>query len=201
MRNRKHISFAMTLLCCASWIAGFAQEPKSLGAVKKDHRFTLYAGLGPSYYLNNLVLAKKHVNEFNYAFVTRFMWEPEHFLSLGFETGYNRLYTVSSTDENTGASVHIVNAAIPLHGVISMKFSEHFYGGFNMGQAILLNKTTTSTAKNNASSFSTTDFGLTAGYKKRIGSRMLLGAELKGYYSFKFEDRNIGLIVMAGYRF
>jgi hypothetical protein len=201
MKSRKHIPFSLTILFCMLCAVCTAQEQKK-EAPDKKHRFTLYAGLGPNYYLNNLVLAKAHVNEFNYSFVTRFMWEPEHFLSLGFETGYNRLYTVSTTDENTGTPVYIVNAAIPLHGVVTMKFSEHFYGSFNMGQAILLNKTTTGTnSQINATGFSPADFGLTAGYKKILSRRIMLGAELKALYSSKLEDRNIGLIIMAGYRF
>jgi hypothetical protein len=201
MESRKHIPLALTLFFCVLCIAVTAQEQKSEDPDKK-HRFTLYAGLGPNYYLNNLVLARGYVNELNYSFVTRFMWEPEHFLSLGFETGYNRLYTVTTTDENTGSPVRIVNAAIPLHGVVTMKFSEHFYGSFNMGQAILINKTTTDTnGQINATGFSPADFGLTAGYKKILSRRIMLGAELKGIYSFKLEDRTIGLILMAGYRF
>jgi hypothetical protein len=200
MKNTKYIPLSLTILFCILYAVSAAQEQKK-EAPDKKHRFTLYAGLGPNYYLNNLVLARAHVNELNYSFVTRFMWEPEHFLSLGFETGYNRLYTVSTTDENTGTPVYIVNAAIPLHGVVTMTFSEHFYGSFNMGQAILLNKTTTASGKINATGFSPADFGLTAGYKKILSRRIMLGAELKALYSSKLEDRNIGLIIMAGYRF
>jgi hypothetical protein len=54
-------------------------------SVKKNHRFTLYAGVGPNFYFNNLVLAKDDVNELSYSFVGRIMWEPEHNLSLGIE--------------------------------------------------------------------------------------------------------------------
>jgi hypothetical protein len=200
MENRKHIPLALTIVFCMVCVVCTAQEQKSQAPGKK-HRYTLYAGLGPNYYFNNLVLANAHVNEFNYSFVTRFMWEPEHFLSLGFETGYNRFYTVTTTDENTGSPVRIINAAIPLHGVVTMKFSEHFYGSFNMGQSILINKTTTDAGQTNGNGFSPADFGLTAGYKKTISPRITLGAELKAIYSTKLEDRNIGLIIMAGYRF
>lgn len=192
MKSRKRITPILTAFCWMLCTVCVAQG--------KTHRFTLYAGLGPNYYFNNLVLAKSQVNEINYSFVTRFMWEPEHFLSLGFETGYNRLYTVKGTESN-GSSLHIVNAAIPLHGVVTMKFSPHFYGSFNMGQSIIINKANTANGQTNGSTFSPADFGLTAGYKKTISPRMLLGAELKGFYSTKLEDSNIGLIIMAGYRF
>jgi hypothetical protein len=175
----------------------------STSKVVKKHKFTLYAGLGPDFYFNNLVVSKDFVHELNYAFVTRFMWEPEHFLSLGFETGYNGLYSIKESFPNS--AVKIVNAAIPLHLVISMKFLQHFYGNFTMGQSILLNYVTTTNAgvtnKNNATTVSLGDFGLGVGYRKSINERFYLGAELKGFYSSKLDDQNIGLIFMTGYKF
>ncbi len=166
----------------------------------KPSKFTLYAGLGPNYYFNNLGLAKEQVNEFNYAFVARFMWEPEYFLSIGFETGYNKLYTVKA-GMGTPNEIHIVNAAVPLQGVVSMKFFQHFYGSFTMGQSILLNKVSSpGKGEENASTFSMSDFGAAIGYRKAAGRKWYLGSELKGYYSGKLQDRNIGLVFMAGYR-
>lgn len=187
---------AYIVLIWLSCTAGncFAQQ------AAKPSKFSLYAGLGPNYYLNNLTLAKDKVKEFNYSFVARFMWEPEYFLSIGFETGYNKLYTVKA-GEGTADEIHIVNAAIPLQGVVSMKFFGHFYGSFTMGQSILLNKVSSPTkGEENASTFSMSDFGVALGYRKEMGSKWFLGSELKGYYSGKLQDRNIGLVFMAGYR-
>ena len=167
----------------------------------KVSKFTLYAGLGPNFYFNNLVLAKDQVNEFNYAFVARFMWEPEYFVSIGFETGYNKLYTVS-TGKGTANELHIVNAAIPLQGVVSMKFLKHYYGNFTMGQSILLNTVSRPVKEDDkASTFSMSDFGLAFGYRKPVGEKWYLGTEVKGYYSSKLQDMNIGLVFMAGWRF
>lgn len=175
----------------------------SLTKATKKHKFTLYAGMGPTFYFNNLAISKDYVRELNLAFVTRFMWEPEHFLSLGFETGYNGLYSIKESSGNK--EVKISNAAIPLQLVISMKFLKQFYGNFTMGQSILLNKVTTTynsvTNKNNASNISLGDFGIGIGYRKSISERFYLGAELKGYYSAKLDDQNLGLIFMTGYRF
>ncbi len=193
--------YGCCLLFCAVCFIGNAQEKST--PIKK-HKFTLYAGVGPNFYFNNLVIAKDYVREFNYQFVTRFMWEPEHFLSLGFETGYNRLYSIK---DNSAANneVKINNALIPLQLVISMKFMQHFYGNFTMGQSILLNNASSSNngtnTKVNATTFSLGDFGIAVGYRKIISPRFYLGAELKGYYSSKLNDKNIGLVFMSGYRF
>jgi hypothetical protein len=187
-----HIVFLLVVVITTEGLA--QQQPV------KQSKFTLYAGFGPNYYLNNLVLAKDQVNEFSYAFVTRFMWEPEYFLSIGFETGYNRLYSAKG-GEGTPNEIHIVNAAIPLQGVVTMKFLKHFYGSFTMGQSILLNKVkSASKGQENSTIFSMSDFGVAAGYRKPLNTKWFLGAELKGYYSSKLNDKNIGLVFLAGYR-
>jgi hypothetical protein len=199
--NRKIFYTLLFTFCCLyTTLSCLAQEPAKNKSAKK-YKYTIYAGVGPNYYFNNLVLAKDYVNEFNYSFVTRFMWEPEYFLSLGFETGYNRLYTVKG-DASATNGTKIINAAIPIQFIISMKFLQDFYGNFTMGQAIRLNKVTTSnTTDYNASNFSLGDYGMGLGYKKPVGSRFFLGTELKGYYSSKLDDTNIALVFMTGYRF
>ena len=75
-------------LCSIAFGEVYAQTGDA--AVKK-HRWTVSGGIGPNYFINNLQLAKDKVTELNYSFVARLMWEPEYFLSLGVETGYNRL--------------------------------------------------------------------------------------------------------------
>jgi hypothetical protein len=194
--------YACGIFFCILCFNGNAQET-SATTIKK-YKFTVYAGLGPNFYFNNLVLAKDYVGEFNYQFVARFMWEPEHLLSLGFETGYNRLYHIKENPSTT-SEVKISNALVPLQLVISMKFLKQFYGNFTMGQSILLNNVTAANNGNSqqtsASNVSLGDFGLAVGYRKSFNTRFYLGSEFKGYYSSKLNDKNIGLVFMSGYRF
>ncbi len=173
---------------------------QSTGTERKGHRWVLYAGLGPNLYFNNLEIAADKVKPLNYSFVARLMWEPEYFLALGVETGYNRLYTMSGSHSATG-NVQIVNSIIPLQGVISMKFSDHFYGNFNLGFGMLQNKVSTDQLGDfDASVMSLGDFAAAIGYRMDLSERFTLGCELRGYYSGKLQDRNIALVVLAGYR-
>jgi hypothetical protein len=168
----------------------------------KEHRFAFYAGAGPNFYFNNLVLAKEKVNELNYSVVGRLMWEPEHNLSLGIESGFYRLYTVDSDLPGYEGNIHIANSAIPLQLIVSMKFLQNFYGSFSFGRAILLNKvSTTEYGTFNAQSFSLGDYTLSAGYKRNITSRFSVGAEVKAFYSGKLDDKNIALVFMGGFHF
>jgi hypothetical protein len=165
----------------------------------KKHPFSIYAGFGPNIYFNNLVVAKNHVNVFNYSFVGRFMWEPEHFLSLGLETGYNRLYTVSVSSATDG-SAHIINTAIPIQIVVSMKFLQRCYFNFSMGQSILLNHATSSNNGDfSATSWSFADIGAALGYRYHLNKRFSIGGEAKFFYSTHLNDKNLALVFMAGY--
>ncbi len=186
------------LVCCSTFGTVSAQTTEAAPA--QNHRWAVYGGIGPNYYLNNLEQAANRINEINYSFVARLMWEPEYFLSLGFETGYNRLYSLSGVGPIIG-KVSIVNVAIPIQAVVSMKFLKNYYVSFNVGQAILLNKVSTENAGDfDASVLSLGDFAATIGYKRDISARVRLGAEVKGYFSGKLQDNNVSLLFMAGYR-
>jgi len=189
--------FIGVLMCCSILQASAQNENVP---AKKNRRYTVYGGIGPSYYFNNLVIGKQGVHEFGYSVVGRFMWEPEYFLSLGFETGYFRLY---SADYATGTNTaHITNSIVPIQLIISMKFLKNYYCNFSMGQSILINKVTTTVSGNfDATTISLGDFGLTAGYRRTISERFYLATELKGYYASKLDDKNIALAFLAGYRF
>lgn len=186
----------LILWCCAFSL--FAQTEGTSGT--KVHRWAIYAGIGPNYYFNNLVAGQNKVNELNYTFSARLMWEPQYFLSLGFETGYNRLYSLNGESSATG-TVHIVNAAIPIQLIVSMKFFKYCYGTFSLGQAFLMNNVSTSKLGDyDASVLSLGDFSAAFGYRRPVNDRFLLGAEIKAYYSGKLDDKNIALVFVGGYR-
>ena len=169
------------------------------GPFTKQHKFSIYGGIGPNYYFNNLVIGKSLVNSFNYSFSGRFMWEPGHLLSLGIESGYYRLYTLNTPDST---QAHIANSAIPIQLVLSMKFLKAFYVNFSMGQSILLNKVKSQTYGNfDASTWSLADLAGTIGYRQRLTERISIGAEIKYFYSSGFVDRNIAIFFVCGYTF
>ena len=177
-------------LCSYSW----AQETEP-----KKHPFAVYAGVGPNYYFNNLVKFKDEVNELQYSFVGRFMWEPEHLLSIGFETGYYRLYSVKANGPN---QTSVRNSAVPFQLVVGMKFLKSFYYNFSIGRSLLINDITTNAdGEFDATVFSLADFTNTIGYRKKLNDRFSLGSELKLYYASKATDMNLALAFVAGYSF
>jgi hypothetical protein len=169
-------------------------------------KFAVYAGVGPSYFFNNLQLFSKNVKPFQYAASVRFMWEPRHsLLSLGIETGYYRLYSVSDTVSNSSGQVtqaNVTNTSVPIMFVVSMKFSKKFYADWGMGQSITFNKVSASglNTNHNATTWSYSDFQATVGYRFVQKERISYAAEFKGYYSSGYENATIALLFIVGFR-
>jgi hypothetical protein len=193
MLLKKVVTGILIIACSAHSIA------QTNSYTQPQEHFAIYGGFGPNYYFNNLQIGKNYVNDFNYSFVGRFMWEPEHLLSLGVESGYYRLYTFNAPGIN---KVHITNTAIPLQVVVSMKFLKSFYLNFSMGQSILLNRASSEILGNfKASSLSVADFTGTFGYRHRLSKRFSIGTEARYFYSSSFIDRSLALVFVGGYRF
>jgi hypothetical protein len=187
----------IAFLFCFVTFKSFAQNGE--GESGKYHKFSVYAGAGPSYFINNLVILKDGVSSFKYAISARFMWEPQHsFVSLGFETGYYRLYSVKSTTPKGD----VTNSAVPLLFVASMKFSKKVYVNWSMGQSLNYNKiSNTDSAYNfNSSYLSTADFAVTVGYKFVQKPTISYAAELKGFYSSKYDNETIALLFIVGFK-
>jgi hypothetical protein len=188
-------SITVVVLFCFAATAGQAQD----ATPEKRHRNSVYLGLGPNYYFNNLVALKNEVNEFNYSFVARYMWEPEHLLSIGFETGYYRLYNIKLNGAN---HTSIRNSAIPFQLVVGTRFLKNYYFNFAIGRSLLINDITTDADGDfDASVLSLADFSTTVGYKKRLNDRFSLSSELKWYYASKASDMNLALAFVVGYGF
>jgi hypothetical protein len=173
---------------------------------EKYRKFAVYAGVGPSFFFNNLQLFSENVKPWQYAFSARFMWEPEHsFLSLGIETGYFKLYSVSDTISNAQGQVsnaHVTNASVPIMFVVSMKFSKKVYANWGMGQSVTFNKVSASGVNTNhdATTWSLSDFTATVGYRFVQKPRLSYAAEFKGYYSSGYQNATIALLFIVGFR-
>jgi hypothetical protein len=115
-----------------SLVVNHAMGQNDEGYTGKYRHFAIYVGAGPSYFFNNVVTFKNDVNPWGYEVSARFMWEPRNsFVSLGFETGYFRIY---SADASEPINAHVTNSIVPLLFVVSMKFSKVFYANWSMGQ-------------------------------------------------------------------
>ncbi len=193
----KCIRHYIGIFFCILTLSVFAQVDNK--TMIKKHRLSIYAGIGPNYYFNNLVINKEQLQPWNKSLVFRIVWEPQHFISLGLESGYYQLYTYEYTAQNLGPAL-VTNAAIPIQLVASMKFLKNYYANASVGQSYMINQFTSAEQGNfNSASWSLADFGITVGYKYRFKSRISLGVETKFFHSAKFNDNNMAIVFMAGF--
>jgi hypothetical protein len=173
-----------------------AQESTPAPVVKR--RFAVYVGAGPNYFFNNVVTGKNLVNEWNYAVVAKVMWEPEHFLSLGLESGYNRLYTANSSGT---VNAHIVNSAIPIHISMALKLVKAFYFDLSLGTSLLQSKVDTDVYGNfDGSSISLADFSGALEYRLPTRGRFQFSFGPKFFYSSHTNDKTLALLFLVGYK-
>lgn len=195
----KYYKYSFSILFCLFSLNILAQKDNPV-QVKKQ-RFSLYGGVGPNYYFNNLVIAKNYVQPWNYTLVGRLMWEPEYFLSLGIESGYYQLYTVNYTEPFLGHA-QVTNAAIPVQLVVSMKFLSNYFADLSIGQTNLLYKFSKPDMNSfESTSWSLADFGITLGYKYHIKKKVSVGVETKFFHSAKNKDSNLALVFMVAVNF
>ena len=200
------ITFILAVSTCLIVSRCAAQNELAPGE-GKYHNFAIYGGVGPSFFFNNLKTFKNQVNPWGYEFSLRVMWEPEHsFLSLGFETGYYRIYTANGNvvDSMSGmqTDAHVSNSSIPLQFVVSMKFSKKIYANWSMGQSITFNKVSSPGFDTNhdATTWSLADFSATIGYRFMQKARISYAAEFKGFYSSSYSNGTIAVLFIVGYR-
>ena len=164
----------------------------------QDGHFTGSVSLGPNYYFNNIKTFGDYVKPVNYSAFARIMWNSRYLVSLGVETGFNKFYRVSSSDN---ADIKAALEAIPLHLVIGMRIAKTFYANFSFGPSLLLNPAHSGTESINNKVLSYADGSVCFGYRKRLNRSFCLGAELKFNFSTKAEDMNLALPIVLSYDF
>ena len=178
--------------CC------WAQEKKS----EKRYRFSVTGGLGWTHYINTLKIGTNLAVEDHLGFSFKILWEPEHRLALGLESGYYTFYEVERTSpvnaQVTGrATLNIV--PIMLH--IRFRIIDNFYLSTGTGAAMLLSRIEGIGGAIDSNQVSLSNFQLSASYLRPISPRLRLGVELKYLSVDKTEDLTLSLMAVASFRF
>jgi len=141
----------------------------------------------------------------NYPFVFtfRFMWEPEHLLRLGIESGYLPLFYLETKFYDTvfgDTEAELSLNSVPIMAVFAMEVVENFevFGG--VGGFILISEVTSfdnyvlSTSWSNA-------YELGFSYLYPLNKKLKLGGEVKSYYITKLENYDLVFHVALKYTF
>ncbi len=171
-----------------------AQESDSLYHISFD------VGLGPAMYLTNMDYDNLY-GSYPFVFTFRFMWEPEHLLRLGIESGYLPLFYLETKFYDTvfgNTEAELSLNSVPILAVFAMEVVENFeiFGG--VGGFILISEVSSfdnyvlSTSWSNA-------YELGISYRHPLNNKLKIGGELKSYYISRLENYDVALQLSIKY--
>ena len=136
-------------------------------------------------------------------FSFRFMWQPEHILRIGIESGYLPLYSLETKVFDTifgSTDVFLTLQSIPIMFVSATEVAKNFEVIAGIGGVILISEVN-SFGNNVRSTMWSNAFELGTSYLFPIGERFKVGAELKSFYLYRLENFYISLQLTAKYDF
>jgi hypothetical protein len=172
--------------------------------VKAQHEDTLYtidayAGAGYGYYVTDMDIEGLSRGGVNLSL--RVMWQPEHLLSVGLNTGYLQFYTFELKDAVTSSGKTDISAdltAIPIGILFSMRIIE----GLNItaGTSLyILNSHADSHGNNVVGTDLSTGSLISLTYTKPVSGNLALGGELKYNFVNKIKDGSLSLSAVLKY--
>ena len=170
-------------------------------SVDSEYAVTAYINAGYSRFISELNI--QDLNKNGFSGTIRLMWEPEHILSVGIESGYLQLYDIT-TQITTQDSITFKGSseltAVPIITVFSMELFENFKLSVGSGIFLLTSKVDVLGNPVNSNQVST---GILASgsYHFPLSSTISLGGEVKYYLINKIEDGDLTLQLSLQYSF
>lgn len=159
-------------------------------------------GLGYSYFissLDNLVGFNPH----SFNATAKVMWQPEHLLRVGIESGYLSFYSYkqsSFTSEYGTTEVKSSLSAVPIILVFSMELFDNFEIASGVGVYFLFSEIDSYNNKVSSSVFSN-GYYASLSYLHPLNDDLSIGGDLKYYYLSKIEDANLSMQLVLKYSF
>lgn len=176
------------ILLSHAFSAALAQEAK-------PNNWSIGAGVGWFHYINTLDIGADLAKTNHVGYTFRFMWEPEHRVALGLESGY---YTVYSIERPQGTAKL---SAIPLLLSFRIRVLPNFYLAGGPGMTIMYSDVTVLGNTANSSFLSMANLHVSAMYRKKISDRFDIGGEFKFLNFGKTEDYGYSLHIVGAYHF
>ena len=198
MFNRINVNtvFLTLIICLSTCISqSYSQSDDS------EYAVSAYINAGYSRFISELDY--NDLNKNGFSGTIRLMWEPEHLLSIGIESGYLKLYDIST--QRTIQDTITFNGSselstVPIITVFSMELFENFKLSIGSGIFLLTSKVDALGNQVNSLQVSTGSLG-SASYHYPLSHTISLGGEIKYYLINKIEDGDLTLQFSLQYRF
>lgn len=166
-----------------------------------EYAVTAYINAGYSRFISELDY--KDLNKNGFSGTIRLMWEPEHLLSIGIESGYLHLYDINTEiiyQDTITFSGSSKLTAVPIITVFSMELFENFK--LSVGSGMFLLTSNVDALGNPVNSNQVSTGVLASGsYYYPLSHTISLGGEIKYYLINKIEDGGLNFQVSLQYRF
>jgi len=186
----------LVLLLCVPFAAVFGQDSKTV------HTLYIHAGGGLTRNISDFDAITDGLQRSGLLGTVRLMWTPEHLLSVGIESGFQRVYAVEVTDAPSPVgpiSGNSVLNAVPVTLVFSMPVIGGFEAYVGAGFSVLYS-TVEFLGDKTVSSVYTPSFMAAGSYFFPLSDDLKLGGELRYIYYDRFIDHNLALQVLLSYR-
>src|SRR3989304_6623140 len=166
------------------------------------YKVNAVVGLGYSYFFSSL----SELNGFNphsFNATARIMWQPEHLLRVGIESGYLSFYSYKQTgfiSEFGTTDVKSSLSAVPIILVFAMELFDNFEVSSGVGVYFLFSEIDSYNNKVSSSVFSN-GYYASLSYFHSLKHDISIGGELKYYYLSKIEDADLSLQFVLKYNF
>ena len=165
------------------------------------YSLTTEIGLGYSRYFTTMDYSDLNKNGFSGT--VRVMWNPEHLLSLGLETGYQYLYSIDIKNYDTEFGVTEFSASmvsVPIFIIFAMKISPNMKLTAGTGMYLLFNQGNLFGDALESNQISIGGHGGIS-YTYPISNSISLGGELLYSYISKIQDQTLAIQFLFVYDF
>lgn len=169
----------------------------------KDSTYSLTAEIGAGYSRYFTTMDYSDLNKNGFSGAVRVMWNPEHLLSIGLETGYQYLYSINISNYETEFGTTQYSASmytIPIFAIFSMKVTPNIRINAGTGMYLLYNSGELFGDKLQSNQLS---IGARMGvsYTYPINNSVSVGGELLYSYFSKIQDQTLALQLLFVYKF
>lgn len=181
------ISIAISFNC-------FAQEADT------TYKVNVIAGLGYSYFITSLA-ELDGLNPHSFNATVKIMWQPEHLLRVGIESGYLSFYSYEQTgftSEYGTTDVKSSLAAVPIILVFAMELFDNLEVSSGVGVYFIFSEIDSYNNKVSSSVFSN-GYYASLSYYRPLNHDISIGGELKYYYLSKIEDADLTVQLVFKY--
>ena len=194
--NKKNIFIVLLVINSISVFGQYEARYRSL---------KLSLGIGYGYYFNTFTnVPDEDVENTRLSFNAKLMWQPEHRLRIGFESGNYTIYSTTSIE--TLSKLQKLSTklkVIPLFLSVSMKTTKHLDLNFATGAAILNYKVMVNNSKQSkieGQTFSFSNFASGFTWYIPLGDRFKLGSEFKYLFLGKTHDSHVSAFLNLSYK-